>query len=540
MTLNIDRFLVVLLGALLFLPFLGSVHLFDWDELNFAEAAREMLVSGDWLNVTINFEPFYEKPPLFIWLQALSMSVFGVGEFAARFPNAICGILTLLIIFNFGFALKGRRFAWIWVGLYTASLLPHFYFKSGIIDPWFNLFIFLAVWQLFDFFNSNSKNIRLRPWVLSGIFLGLAILTKGPVAIIVWGMVAFFLFLSHGFRKFPGVVELLVFGIVLILVGGSWFGAQWMSGNGAVIWEFIRVQKELFSTGVAGHEQPFYYHTLVLLFGCFPASFLALPVFFSRLHPSGRERILLFGMKVFFLVVLVLFSIVKTKIVHYSSLTYFAITFLAAYSVVEWDRLKSTGWIKAVGVLILAVVSATISLIPLLDKYKKEWLPWESMDEFTRANLMVDPGWSGWEWILGVVFFLFGLWFIIKLHKSIGKLLVLSTMVVAIFIYAYPKKIERITQNSAIGFYKSLSGKPAYIRPLYMKSYGYLFYSQYPNHASKLKSNEHWLLTGDIDKDAYFILRNKDVNRLDTLSEGLTTVDERGGYVLLKRAKPEN
>lgn len=540
MTLKIDRFLVVLLGALLFLPFLGSVHLFDWDELNFAEAAREMLVSGDWLNVTINFEPFYEKPPLFIWLQALSMSLFGINEFAARFPNALCGILTLLIIFNFGFALKGRRFAWIWVGLYTASLLPHFYFKTGIIDPWFNLFIFLSVWQLFDFFNRHTNNIRLKPWVLSGIFLGLAILTKGPVALIVWGMVAFFLVLSHGFRKFPGIVELLVFSLVLVLVGGSWFGAQWMSGNGAVIWEFIRVQKELFSTGVAGHEQPFYYHTLVLLIGCFPASFLALPVFISRLHPSGRERILLFGMKVFFLVVLVLFSIVKTKIVHYSSLTYFSITFLAAYTVVEWDRLKSTGWIKVMGILILTFVSAAISLIPLLDKYKAEWLPWEKMDEFSRANLTVDPGWTGWEWILGVVFFLFGLWFILKLEKSIGKLLLLSTMVVAMFILVYPKKIERITQNSAIGFYKSLSGKQVYIRPLYMKSYGYLFYSQYPNHASKLKGNDHWLLTGEIDKDAYFILRNKDVKRLDTLTIGLTTVDERGGYVLLKRAKPQN
>ena len=540
MTQTIDRFLVVLLGSLLFIPFLGAVHLFDWDELNFAEAAREMLVTGDWLNVTINFEPFYEKPPFFIWLQALSMSLFGVSEFAARFPNAVCGIITLLVIYNFGFELKGRRFAWIWVGLYTASLLPHFYFKSGIIDPWFNLFIFLAVWQLFDFFNHHSNNIRLKPWVLSGLFLGLAILTKGPVALIVWSLVAFFLLLSHGFRKFPGVLEVLAFVSVLLVVGGSWFGAQWASGNSAVVWEFLRVQKELFSMGVAGHEQPFYYHTLVLLIGCFPASFLALPVFFSRLHPSGQERILLFGMKVFLLVVLVLFSIVKTKIVHYSSLTYYAITFLAAYMVVEWDRLKSTAWIKTVGVILLATVSAALVLIPLLDKYKEKWLPWESMDAFTRANLMVDPGWEGWEWTLGLVYFVLGFWFINKLSKSIAKLLVISTVVVNMFILIYPARIERITQNGAVSLYKSLSGKQVYIKPLYMKSYGYLFYSKYPNHASKLKSNDHWLMTGDIDKDAYFILRNKDLKNLDTLANGVRTVEERGGYVLLRRAKSEN
>ena len=66
-----DHGLIILLGAIFFLPFLGSVHLFDWDEINFAESAREMLVSGDWWRVQINFEPFWEKPPLFFWMQAI-------------------------------------------------------------------------------------------------------------------------------------------------------------------------------------------------------------------------------------------------------------------------------------------------------------------------------------------------------------------------------------------------------------------------------------------------------------------------------------
>ena len=56
---------------LLFIPFIGHVHLFDWDEINFAEAAREMILTGDWLNVQLNFEPFWEKPPLFIWIVPL-------------------------------------------------------------------------------------------------------------------------------------------------------------------------------------------------------------------------------------------------------------------------------------------------------------------------------------------------------------------------------------------------------------------------------------------------------------------------------------
>jgi 4-amino-4-deoxy-L-arabinose transferase-like glycosyltransferase len=94
------QILIIVIGSFLFIPFIGQSHLFDWDEINFAEAAREMLVTNDWLTVQINYLPFWEKPPLFIWMQALSMKVFGINEFAARFPNAICGIVTLLVLFR--------------------------------------------------------------------------------------------------------------------------------------------------------------------------------------------------------------------------------------------------------------------------------------------------------------------------------------------------------------------------------------------------------------------------------------------------------
>jgi len=54
------NWLIAAAAALLFVPFLGGVHLFDWDEINFAEAAREMIVTGDYLTVQINFQPFWE------------------------------------------------------------------------------------------------------------------------------------------------------------------------------------------------------------------------------------------------------------------------------------------------------------------------------------------------------------------------------------------------------------------------------------------------------------------------------------------------
>src|SRR5437870_5207659 len=87
--------LIIAVGALFLLPFLGAVHLFDWDEINFAESAREMITSGNYARVQIDYQPFREKPPLFFWLQAASMHAFGINEFAARFPDAIVGIITM-------------------------------------------------------------------------------------------------------------------------------------------------------------------------------------------------------------------------------------------------------------------------------------------------------------------------------------------------------------------------------------------------------------------------------------------------------------
>ena len=114
-------------ALLLFVPGLGAVHLFDRDEINFAEIAREMLITGEWSQPSVGFRSFYEKPPLFMWLQAASMSVFGVGEFAARFPNALCGAITLVVLYRLGAQIRGRLFGLLWMLAYLGSLLPHFF-----------------------------------------------------------------------------------------------------------------------------------------------------------------------------------------------------------------------------------------------------------------------------------------------------------------------------------------------------------------------------------------------------------------------------
>ena len=181
--------LIGLAGCLFFMPFLGGVHLFDWDEINFAEISREMIALDDYLRVHVNFKPFWEKPPFFFWMQAICMHIWGVGEYAARFPNAVCGVISLVILYLIGKRLYDRTFGLLWALAYFGSTLPFLYFKSGIIDPFFNLFIFGGLYGFILFYWKKDKfdSIALPKHSLfylcmGGLVLGLAIITKGPVA----------------------------------------------------------------------------------------------------------------------------------------------------------------------------------------------------------------------------------------------------------------------------------------------------------------------------------------------------------------------
>ena len=182
-----------LLVLIFIIPTLDCFYLFDWDEINFAESSREMLLTGDYFHVQINFEPFHEKPPLFFWLQSLSMKIFGIGGFAARFPNALLAFLTPITLFFMGKTIKDSSFGVLWASIYMCGILPNLYFRTGIIDPYFNLFIFTSIFFGYVYLTREQTKKRYQI-LLSGLFAGLALITKGPVALLLIFLVFFLLF----------------------------------------------------------------------------------------------------------------------------------------------------------------------------------------------------------------------------------------------------------------------------------------------------------------------------------------------------------
>lgn len=557
---------IALIGVALFVPFLGQVHLFDWDEINFAESAREMIVSGDYFRVQVNFQPFWEKPPFFIWMQVLSMKVFGVNEFAARFPNALCGIATLLVIYHIGRKHFTSRLGYFWVVCFIGAFTPHLYFKSAIIDPTFNLFIFLGIYQVFRASQLEASKYRMGIYALAGMFLGLAVLTKGPAAAAVTLLCVISYWVYKRFKFYFNWKEVLVYILCSIAVAFAWFGVETLNNGFFFLREFILYQIDLFRNPVASHGQPWYYHPIVLLLGCFPVSVIAFNMFKNSLGNITQQAFVVW-MKILFWVVLVLFSIVKTKIVHYSSLCYLPLTFLAAYAIENileghwnWRR-----WFTIPLLVVGLLLGTALTLLPLVaskPELKAELLG-KMKDPFAVANFSRPVHWGGYEWLIGVLFLVAIVAGAILLYQKKYKtgflsLLVGTMVTLQLYLYIIVPKIEKYSQGAAIEFWESLQGKDVYAQPLGYDTYAHYFYTRVkpwdnaaPDFQRFRAANEasfrerfptdwfdhllrEWLLEGHLDKPAYFCCHLSKANEYAE-RYGLVKIGGDGGFVFFKR-----
>jgi hypothetical protein len=467
---------IVILGYLvLFIPFLGQVHLFDWDEINFAEAAREMIVTGDWLNVQINYEPFWEKPPLFIWFQAISMSFFGINEFAARLPNVLTGLFTILLLYQTVRLRYGLKASILTVLFYLGSFTPHFYFKSGIIDPLFNLFIFSSVL----FLVRAIENKTSWAFFISGLMLGFAVITKGPAAILLVGLtgLCYQWVYRINFYTFKEILN-LVFGLVVI--PGIFFSIQVSQNGWWFLKEFIIYQIELFKYPIASHGQPFYYHLVVLLFGCFPLFVLVLKALFTPIRTRMDSTYVRF-MKVLFWVVLIVFSLVTTKIVHYSSMCYIPLSIIAGIWFSNHRHIH-----KSIKIILIVVgfcwfiifsVLGILSIYPslLTSVFINELIVDTSVTSMLRNSI----SWSYVPLLISIVFII-SIWLLLLRYKSprLMLFLILNSLCVSIFMTTTIPNIEHLVQGDWIRQLETYQNKPMVHFTYGFKSYAHRYYTQ--------------------------------------------------------------
>jgi len=532
----------VLIGCVVYMPFLGASQLFDWDEINFAESAREMLVTGDYLTVQIDFQPFWEKPPIFMWLQVLSFKMFGIFtdrawvsmEFAARFPNALIGIATLLTIYRIGKKHVSESFGHLWAFSYLAAMTPHVYASSGIIDPLFNLFIFLGIYCYSQFY-SQPNALRWAIW--AGVSIGLGMLTKGPVALLLWGATLLVLGIWQRVWQNKPMGRLFlgasVAGLVAVLLFASWY-AMIILKFGWGIWDdFVAYQIRLMTTGDAGHGQPVYYHVLVLLLGCLPISIWAGARLLRR--KSSEETIdLTRWMQVLFWVVLIIFSLVKTKIIHYSSMCWLPLTYFSAQVLTElqlgqwtWKRPYSV----ALGIFGL-IFGLVLVGVPLIGMYAAEASVYIK-DTFVQGNLQAPVYWAGWEWMIGFGFIGLIAWTVLRKQVTYSVLIRLmqgSVLVMVMFMGIVLPKIAGYTQATPIDFYVSHVGQKVYIETVGFKSFAHLLYFQKQGPSP---DGDAIMNKSSTDRPSYFVMKSDAEDRFKYHSH-LQLIKEENGFLFYK------
>lgn len=250
---------------------IGSFPLFNPDEALYAEPAREMLTNGDWLTTHLNYIVRYTKPPLVIWAQALLMSVLGVSEFSARSFGAACGVMLVLLTQIFVTRYVGLR-----AGLVAAASLisaPLFFgtARECITDMPLSLFLAAGFMAFYAAFREKSNKLFA---MLGYVCIALAVMTKGPVAIVLPVAVLGFFHLTTGTLKEAWSRYLPILGFALVaVITLPWFIAEIIVTNGEYFQEFfVRENFQRFTSVVDSHKGPIWYHVAAVMGGFFPFS----------------------------------------------------------------------------------------------------------------------------------------------------------------------------------------------------------------------------------------------------------------------------
>ena len=163
---------------------LGNAHLIQTDEAYHATNAYEMFKQGNWIINSYRYaiDYFNSKPPLCLDFMILSYKIFGVSAFAARFPSALFGLITCVIIIIFFFRQKNFYSAVLFPLYFAASsrLFTFHMYRAAEMDALFNLFFVLAMISLYEMRTKHNF------MYLYGLSLGLAFMCKGPHAALIF------------------------------------------------------------------------------------------------------------------------------------------------------------------------------------------------------------------------------------------------------------------------------------------------------------------------------------------------------------------
>lgn len=354
---------ILLISSLAFFWNLGNTGLLDETEPLFVEASRQMTVTGDWITPYFNGVTRFDKPPLIYWFQAISFLTFGINEFAARLPSALAGLaLTGFCFYTlryFGIPQQGGRQGardweqtgqgeprdkdiesrppsqwqtWLVASLGAAMValnpLTLFFGRTGYSDMLLSLCFAGALFAFFlGYAQPERRKVQERWYLAFYVLSALAVLTKGPVGVVLPGLIilAFLLYVGR-LREILGEIRPVRGGLIFLAITLPWFILVTLHNGEAYINSFFGYHNfERFTSVVNEHGGPWYQQILVMFLGFMPWS-VALPAAIAQFKVFQRQRwqkshrsthLGLFAL-FWFLIVLGFFTVAVTKYFSYT------------------------------------------------------------------------------------------------------------------------------------------------------------------------------------------------------------------------------
>ena len=335
----------LMLVGFLFIYQLGAVPLFDLDEAIYAETAREMIETGNWLTPQFNASPIFDKPILLYWFMSAAFKTFGLSEFSARLTSAVFGMMLLVVVYGLTRSVWSARGGLLAMLILASSLEMVVLSHAALTDMILAFFITASLASFYMLYKTD-RGI----WSL-GLYLALAlaVLTKGPVGLILPGLIIGLFIMTVGPR--PERIRQLRLGRGILLfsaVAFPWYGIMFRL-HGSEFWNsfFLKHNIERFTSVIGGHAGAPFYYLGILAVGFFPwAAFLPASVvsifsgaeFFGRwknLRMIPLERPFEWFLLLWVAVVFSFFTLAGTKLPNYIAPAFPATAILVAG---WWDR----------------------------------------------------------------------------------------------------------------------------------------------------------------------------------------------------------
>ena len=262
--------LLTIIYVLLWFGTMNYRHLIPSDEGRYAEMAREMLVTGDWVTPRYNGYKYFEKPPLQVWATAATFQAFGIGDWQARLWTALTGFLTILAIGFTGARIYNPRAGWIAALVLASSPMWVISGHFNSLDMGLSAFLVAALCSLLLAQTSHNKT-SIRNWMWAcWVFMALATLSKGLIGAAIPAMVFIAYSISAWDWKIWTRLRLFSGIVIYLLITAPWFVLISQRNPEFLEFFFIHEHLQRFTQDTHSRTGPIYYFVPLLLIGALP------------------------------------------------------------------------------------------------------------------------------------------------------------------------------------------------------------------------------------------------------------------------------